>query len=73
MKLKSVHFLTSQIQMLTFLAHLRQRVKETEERYRNKEGHFGLRYMPDLLAIGGRSASGRFQFKRRLKPCFRSV
>jgi len=41
--------------------HLRQRVKETEERYRNKEGHFGLRYMPDLLAIGGRSASGIFQ------------
>ena len=39
-------------------------MKENEERFRNRDvtSHFNLRYMPDLLAFGGRNATGNARF-----------
>ena len=55
-------------------AHLRQRVKENEERFRNRDvtSHFNLRYMPDLLAFGGRNATGNARFFK-LKLAFGEI
>ena len=56
------------------VAHLRQRVKENEERFRNRDvtSHFNLRYMPDLLAFGGRNATGNARFFK-LKLAFGKI